>query len=239
MMMAGHNKWSKVKHIKAKQDAIKGKAFTKAIKDITTAARAGGGDPETNAALRLAIDRAKAVSMPQSNIQRAIDKATGNLQGVHYDEITYEGYGPGGVAIMVECMTDNKNRTVASVRHAFSKNGGSMGESGCVAWMFDKKGIITVTKSDKDDEIMEVAMDNGASDIKEFDDFLLFECEPADFNDLLKAIEETGAQIQESSIELVANNEVDVDDETAAKVEKLIDVLEEDDDIQNVYHNMS
>ena len=237
--MAGHNKWSKVKHIKAKQDAIKGKAFTKAIKDITTAARAGGGDPETNAALRLAIDRAKAVSMPQSNIQRAIDKATGNLQGVHYDEITYEGYGPGGVAIMVECMTDNKNRTVASVRHAFSKNGGSMGESGCVAWMFDKKGIITVAKSDKDDEIMEIAMDNGASDIKEFDDFLLFECEPSDFNDLLKAIEDSGASIQESSIELVANNEVDVNDEIAAKVEKLIDILEDDDDVQNVYHNMS
>jgi len=237
--MAGHNKWSKVKHIKAKQDAIKGKAFTKAIKDITTAARAGGGDLDSNAALRLAVERAKAVSMPQSNIQRAIDKATGNLQGVHYDEITYEGYGPGGVAIMVECMTDNKNRTVASVRHAFSKNGGSMGESGCVAWMFDKKGIITVEKSDKDDEIMEIAMDNGASDIKEFDDFLLFECEPSDFNELLKAIEESGAKIQESSIELVANNEVDVDDETAAKVEKLIDVLEDDDDVQNVYHNMS
>ena len=237
--MAGHNKWSKVKHIKAKQDAIKGKAFTKAIKDITTAARAGGGDPETNAALRLAIDRAKAVSMPQSNIQRAIDKATGNLQGVHYDEITYEGYGPGGVAIMVECMTDNKNRTVASVRHAFSKNGGSMGESGCVAWMFDKKGIITVPKSDRDDEIMEIAMDNGANEIKEFDDFLLFECEPSDFNELLKAIEESGANIQESSIELVANNEVDVNDEIAAKVEKLIEVLEENDDVQNVYHNMS
>ncbi len=237
--MAGHNKWSKVKHIKAKQDAIKGKAFTKAIKDITTAARAGGGDPESNAALRLAIERAKAVSMPASNIQRAIDKATGNLQGVHYDEITYEGYGPGGVAIMVECMTDNKNRTVASVRHAFSKNGGSMGESGCVAWMFDKKGIITVTKSDKDDEIMEIAMDNGASDIKEFDDFLLFECEPSDFNELLKAIEESGATIQESSIELVANNEVDVDDDVASKVERLIDVLEENDDVQNVYHNMS
>jgi YebC/PmpR family DNA-binding regulatory protein len=237
--MAGHNKWSKVKHIKAKQDAIKGKAFTKAIKDITTAARAGGGDLDSNAALRLAVERAKSVSMPQSNIQRAIDKATGNLQGVHYDEITYEGYGPGGVAIMVECMTDNKNRTVASVRHAFSKNGGSMGESGCVAWMFDKKGIITVEKSDKDDEIMEVAMDNGASDIKEFDEFLLFECEPSDFNELLKAIEKTGAKIQESSIELVANNEVDVDDETAAKVEKLIDILEDDDDIQNVYHNMS
>jgi len=237
--MAGHNKWSKVKHIKAKQDAIKGKAFTKAIKDITTAARAGGGDIETNAALRIAVERAKAVSMPQSNIQRAIDKATGNLQGVHYDEITYEGYGPGGVAIMVECMTDNKNRTVATVRHAFSKNGGSMGESGCVAWMFDKKGIITVARSDKDEEIMEVAMDNGASDIKEFDDFLLFESDPSDFNDLLKAIEEQDVEILESSIELVANNEVDVDDETAAKVERLIDVLEEDDDIQNVYHNMS
>ncbi len=237
--MAGHNKWSKVKHIKAKQDAIKGKAFTKAIKDITTAARAGGGDIETNAALRIAVERAKAVSMPQSNIQRAIDKATGNLQGVHYDEITYEGYGPGGVAIMVECMTDNKNRTVATVRHAFSKNGGSMGESGCVAWMFDKKGIITVARSDKDEDIMEVAMDNGASDIKEFDDFLLFESDPSDFNDLLKAIEEQDVEILESSIELVANNEVDVDDETAAKVEKLIDVLEEDDDVQNVYHNMS
>ncbi len=237
--MSGHNKWSKIKHVKAKQDAIKGKVFTKAIKDIATAARAGGGDLDSNAALRLAVERAKAVSMPQSNIQRAIDKATGNLQGVHYDEITYEGYGPSGVAIMVECMTDNKNRTVASVRHAFSKNGGSMGESGCVAWMFDKKGIITVAKSDKDEEIMEIAMDNGASDIKEFDDFLLFECEPSDFNELLKAIEDSGADIQESSIELVANNEVDVDDETAIKVEKLIDVLEDDDDVQNVYHNMS
>ncbi|NPA74088.1 MAG: YebC/PmpR family DNA-binding transcriptional regulator [Epsilonproteobacteria bacterium] len=237
--MAGHNKWSKVKHIKAKQDAIKGKAFTKAIKDITTAARAGGGDINTNAALRLAVDRAKAVSMPQSNIQRAIDKATGNLQGVHYDEITYEGYGPGGVAIMVECMTDNKNRTVATVRHAFSKNGGSMGESGCVAWMFDKKGIITVERSDKDDEVMEVAMDNGASDIKEFDDFILLESEPADFNDLLQAVEKLDVKIMDSSVELVANNEIDVDDETAAKVEKLIEKLEEDDDVQNVYHNMS
>ncbi len=237
--MSGHNKWSKIKHVKAKQDAIKGKVFTKAIKDITTAARAGGGDLETNAALRLAVERAKAVSMPASNIQRAIDKATGNLQGVHYDEITYEGYGPNGVAIMVECMTDNKNRTVASIRHAFSKNGGSMGESGCVAWMFDKKGIITVQKSDKDDEIMEIAMENGANDIKEFDDFILFESDPNDFNLLLKAIEQSGATILDSSVELVANNEVDVEDDVAEKVEKLIDILEEDEDVQNVYHNMS
>ncbi len=237
--MSGHNKWSKIKHVKAKQDAIKGKVFTKAIKDITTAARAGGGDLDSNAALRLAVDRAKAVSMPQNNIQRAIDKATGNLQGVHYDEITYEGYGPNGVAIMVECMTDNKNRTVASIRHAFSKNGGSMGESGCVAWMFDKKGIITVERSDKDDEVMEIAMDSGASDIKEFDDFILLESEPSDFNELLQAVEKLDVNIMDSSVELVANNEVDVEDDIAEKVEKLIEVLEEDDDVQNVYHNMS
>ncbi len=237
--MSGHNKWSKIKHVKAKQDAIKGKVFTKAIKDITTAARAGGGDLDSNASLRLAVERAKAVSMPQGNIQRAIDKATGNLQGVHYDEITYEGYGPNGVAIMVECMTDNKNRTVASIRHAFSKNGGSMGESGCVAWMFDKKGIITVERSEKDDEVMEVAMDNGASDIKEFDDFILLESDPADFNELLQAVEKLDVNIMDSSVELVANNEVDVDDDVAQKVERLIEVLEEDDDVQNVYHNMS
>jgi len=237
--MSGHNKWSKIKHVKAKQDAIKGKTFTKAIKDISTAARSGGGDIEANAALRLAVERAKAVSMPASNIQRAIDKATGNLQGVHYDEITYEGYGPNGVAIMVECMTDNKNRTVASIRHAFSKNSGSMGESGCVAWMFDKKGIITIEKSNLDDEIMEIAMDNGASDIKEFDDFILLESEPGDFNELLQAIEKLDVNILESSVGLVANNEVDVEDEVALKVERLIDVLEENDDVENVYHNMS
>ncbi|NPA81578.1 MAG: YebC/PmpR family DNA-binding transcriptional regulator [Epsilonproteobacteria bacterium] len=236
--MAGHNKWSKVKHIKAKEDAKKGKLFTKAVKDIISAAKAGGGNPDTNAALRLAIERAKAVSMPQSNIQRAIDKATGNLQGVHYDEITYEGYGPGGVAVMVECLTDNKNRTVASVRHAFSKNGGSLGESGCVSWMFEKKGVISVPRSEKDEEVMEVAMDNGATDILEFDEVLVIESEPADFDELLKAIEKTGVEILESSVGLVATNEIDVDDQTAEKVEKLIDMLEEIDDVQNVYHNM-
>ena len=236
--MAGHNKWSKVKHIKAKEDAKKGKLFTKAVKDITSAARAGGGNPDTNAALRLAIERAKAVSMPQNNIQRAIDKATGNLQGVHYDEIIYEGYGSGGVAVMVECLTDNKNRTVAEIRHAFSKNSGSLGESGCVAWMFEKKGIITVAKSDKDDEVMETAMDNNALDIFEYDEVIVIETAPENFENLLKAIEALGVKILESSQELVATNEIDVDDKTATKVERLIDMLEESDDIQNVYHNM-
>ncbi|WP_456451741.1 YebC/PmpR family DNA-binding transcriptional regulator [Hydrogenimonas sp.] len=237
--MAGHNKWSKVKHIKAKEDAKKGKLFTKAVRDITVAAKQGGGDPATNAALRLAIERARAVSMPMDNIQRAIDKATGNLKGANYEEVTYEGYGPGGVAIMVETMTDNRNRTVASVRHAFSKMGGSLGTSGSVAWMFEKKGIITVPRGEKDDEVMEAALEGGASDIKEFDEVLVIETEPADFDAVLQAVEATGVEILESSVGLVATNTIDVDDETAAKVEKLIDMLEEDDDVQSVTHNMA
>jgi len=236
--MAGHNKWSKVKHIKAKEDAKKGKLFTKAVRDIMTAVRDGGSNPDTNAALRLAIERAKAISMPQDNIKRAIDKASGNLPGVKYEEIVYEGYGPGGVAIMVEALTDNKNRTVASIRHAFSKMGGSLGTSGSVSWMFDKNGIITIQRSNKDDDVMEVALENGASDILEFDEVLVIKSDPASFNRLLQAVEKIGVDILESSVGLVANNEVEVDDEIAKKVEKLIEMLEENDDIQNVYHNM-
>ncbi len=238
--MAGHNKWSKVKHIKAKEDAKKGKAFTKAVKDITIAAREGGGDPDTNAALRLAVDKAKAVSMPAKNIQRAIDKATGNLEGVNMENITYEGYGPNGVAIMVECMTENRNRTVAEVRLAFSKNGGSLGENGSVGWMFDKKGVIVVDKSDKDEEVMDLAMENGATDIKdEYEGIIVIESEPSEFNELLGAIEKTGVAIEESKVDMVPSNEVDVDDETAEKVEKIIDMLEDCDDVQRVTHNMA
>ena len=237
--MAGHNKWSKVKHVKAKQVAIKGKLFTKAVKDITLSARNGGGDPEKNAALRLAIEKAKEVSMPQSNIQRAIDKATGNLEGVVYEEITYEGYGPNGVAIMVDAMTDNRNRTVANIRYAFNKNGGTLGTSGSVAWMFEKKGIISVNRDEREEEILEVAMEYGAEDIKEFDEVLVIESSPEDFNTLLEAISGLGVDILESNVDYIATNEVDVDDETAEKVEKLIDALEEDDDVQNVIHNMA
>jgi len=237
--MAGHNKWSKVKHIKAKQDAIKGKLFTKAVRDIMVAAKNGGGDPEQNAALRLAIEKAKEVSMPQANIQRAIDKATGNLEGVVYEEITYEGYGPGGVAIMVEVMTDNRNRTVANVRHAFTKNGGNLGTSGSVSWMFEKKGIISVSRDEREEEVMEVAMENGADDIKEFEEVLVIESSPEDFNQLLESISGLGVNILESNIDYIATNEIDVDDETAEKVEKLIETLEDDDDVQNVIHNMA
>ena len=238
--MAGHNKWSKVKHIKAKEDAKKSKIFTKHVRAIMTAARQGGGNPDTNAALRLAIERAKADSMPMQNIQRAIDKATGNLDGVTLSEVSYEGYGPGGVAIMVECLTDNKNRTVAEIRHAFKKAGGSLGTSGSVAWMFEKKGVIVVNRSDKDDEVMEVAIEAGAEDIKELDEVLVIESSPEDFNNVLEAVNNiNGIEILESNVQLVATNESDVDDETAEKVEKLIEALEELDDVQNVIHNMA
>jgi len=238
--MAGHNKWSKVKHIKAKEDAKKSKIFTKHVRAIMTAARQGGGNPDNNPALRLAIDRAKADSMPMSNIQRAIDKATGNLEGVTLSEVTYEGYGPGGVAIMVECLTDNKNRTVAEIRHAFKKAGGSLGTSGSVAWMFEKKGIIVVNRSDKDDEVMESAIEAGAEDIKELDEVLVIETAPEDFNAVLEAVNGIdGIEIIESNIQLTATNESEVDDETAEKVERLIEVLEEIDDVQNVIHNMA
>ena len=238
--MAGHNKWSKVKHIKAKEDAKKSKIFTKHVRAIMTAARQGGGNPDTNAALRLAIERAKADSMPMNNIQRAIDKATGNLDGVTLSEVSYEGYGPGGVAIMVECLTDNKNRTVAEIRHAFKKAGGSLGTSGSVAWMFEKKGVIVVNRSDKDDEVIEVAIEAGAEDIKELDEVLVIESTPEDFNNVLEAVNNIdGIEIIESNVQLVATNESEVDDETAEKVEKLIEVLEELDDVQNVIHNMA
>ncbi len=238
--MAGHNKWSKVKHIKAKEDAKKSKIFTKHVRAIMTAARQGGGNPDNNPALRLAIDRAKADSMPMQNIQRAIDKATGNLDGVVLSEVTYEGYGPGGVAIMVECLTDNKNRTVAEIRHAFKKAGGSLGTSGSVAWMFEKKGIIVVTRSNKDDEVMESAIEAGAEDIKEMDEVLVIETAPEDFNAVLEVVNAIdGIEILESNIQLTATNLSEVDDETAEKVERLIEVLEELDDVQNVIHNMA
>ena len=238
--MAGHNKWSKVKHIKAKEDAKKSKIFTKHVRAIMTAARQGGGNPDNNPALRLAIERAKADSMPMSNIQRAIDKATGNLEGVTLEEVVYEGYGPGGVAIMVECLTDNKNRTVAEIRHAFRKAGGNLGTSGSVSWMFEKKGIIVVNRSEKDEEVEERAIDAGAEDIKELDEVLVIESAPEDFNSVLEAVNSIdGVEIIESNIQLVATNESDVDDETAQKVERLIEMLEDIDDVQNVIHNMA
>jgi len=236
--MAGHNKWSKIKRQKGVEDAKRGAVFTKVIKQITTAAKQGGGDIDGNPALRVAVAKAKEVSMPQDNIKRAIDKATGNLDGVNYEEILYEAYGPNGVAIMIETMTDNRNRTVANIREILNKNGGSLGESGCVNWMFEKKGIITIQRGSLDDELMEVAMENGAEDIVEYDEALIFECNPTDFNSLLGEIDKLDVKILESNIDLIASNEIELGEDDALKIESLVEKLENDDDVQSVFTNM-
>jgi YebC/PmpR family DNA-binding regulatory protein len=236
--MSGHSKWSTIKRKKAAVDAKRGKLFTKLIKEITIAARQGGGDPDANPRLRLAVDNAKSANMPADNIDRAIKKATGELEGVNYTEIKYEGYGPGGVAILIESMTDNKNRTVADVRHLLSKHGGSLGESGSVAWMFDRKGIITLPAQGKtEDEIMEIVLEAGAEDLQFEDDYFEITTELDTFENVRKALMETGLQIENASLQWVAKNTVEVSGETAEKLEKLIDSLEDNDDVQNVFTN--
>ncbi len=236
--MSGHSKWSTIKRKKAAVDAKRGKLFTKLIKEITIAARQGGGDPDANPRLRLAVDNAKSANMPADNIDRAIKKATGELEGVSYTEINYEGYGPGGVAILIESMTDNKNRTVADVRHLLSKHGGSLGESGSVAWMFDRKGIITLPAQGKtEDEIMEIVLEAGAEDLQFDDDFFEITTELDTFEDVRKALMDAGLQMENASLQWVAKNTVEVSGETAEKLEKLIDSLEDNDDVQNVFTN--
>ncbi len=236
--MSGHSKWSTIKRKKAALDAKRGKLFTKLIKEITIAARQGGGDPAGNPRLRLAIDNAKAANMPMDNIERAIKKATGELEGVVYTELTYEGYGPGGVAILVEAATDNKNRTVAEVRHLFNKHGGSLGETGSVAWMFDKKGIITFpTQGKTEDDIMEIVLDAGADDISEEEGYFEVTTEVENFEPVRRALVDAGIEIENASLQWIAKNTVDVSGETAEKVMKLIDALEDNDDVQNVYSN--
>ena len=236
--MSGHSKWSTIKRKKAAVDAKRGKLFTKLIKEITIAARQGGGDPEANPRLRLAIDNAKSANMPAENIERAIKKATGELEGVEYTELTYEGYGPGGVALFIEAMTDNKNRTVAEVRHLLNKHGGSLGENGSVAWMFDRKGIITLPKQGKtEDDIMEIALDAGAEDIQTEEDFFEVTTDLETFEAVRKALVDAGLDIENASLQWVAKNTVEVSGETAEKLEKLIDALEDNDDVQNVYTN--
>lgn len=236
--MSGHSKWATIKRKKAVIDAKRGKIFTKLIKEITIAARHGGGDPAGNPRLRLAVDNAKSQNMPQDNIDRAIKKATGELEGVTYHELTYEGYGPAGVAILVEVATDNKNRTVAEVRHLFSKNGGSLGESGSVAWMFDRKGIITLPKQNKsEDEIMELIIEAGADDLQTEEEFFEVSTSIESFEPVRKAITEKGLEIENASLQWVAKNLIEVNGEDAEKVMKLIESLEDCDDVQNVFSN--
>ncbi len=236
--MSGHSKWATIKRKKAVIDAKRGKIFTKLIKEITIAARHGGGDPAGNPRLRLAIDNAKSQNMPQDNIDRAIKKATGELEGVTYHELTYEGYGPAGVAILVEVATDNKNRTVAEVRHIFSKNGGSLGEGGSVAWMFDRKGIISLPKQNKsEDEIMELIIEAGVDDLQTEQEFFEVSTSVEAFEPVRKALTEKGLEIENASLQWVAKNLIEVKGEDAEKVMKLIESLEDCDDVQNVYSN--
>ena len=237
--MSGHSKWSTIKRKKGAIDAKRGKIFTRLIKEITVAARMGGGDPDANPRLRSAILSAKTENMPKDNIDRAIKKGTGELEGAVYEEITYEGYGPGGVAILVECMTDNKNRSVADIRHYFSKSGGNLGEFGCVSWMFAKKGTILVDKeSIGEEELMDMALDAGAEDVVEEDSTYQVVTLPEDFVTVREAMEEAGVKYVEASVSMVPKTIVEITDEkTARQVLKLLESLEEHDDVQNVYAN--
>ena len=237
--MSGHSKWSTIKRKKGAVDAKRGKIFTRLIKEITVAARMGGGDPDGNPRLRAAIASAKTENMPKDNIERAIKKGTGELEGAVYEEITYEGYGPGGVAILVDCMTDNKNRTVADIRHYFSKSGGNLGESGCVSWMFTKKGTILVDKEDiNEEELMEKALEAGAEDVVEEDNVFQVVTSPDDFEDVREALEADGVKFIEAAVAMVPQNTVDITDEkTAGQILTLLERLEDHDDVQNVYAN--
>jgi len=237
--VSGHSKWSTIKRKKGAVDAKRGKIFTRLIKEITVAARMGGGDTDGNPRLRAAIASAKTENMPKDNIERAIKKGTGELEGAIYEEITYEGYGPGGVAILVDCMTDNKNRTVADIRHFFSKSGGNLGESGCVSWMFTKKGTILVDKETiKEEELMEKALEAGADDVVEEDNVFQVETSPDDFEDVREALEADGVTFIEATVAMVPQNTVDITDEkTARQILTLLERLEDHDDVQNVYAN--
>ncbi len=236
--MAGHNKWSKIKRKKGVNDAKRGALFTKLIREITVAARDGGGEPDYNARLRLAVDTARAASMPAENIERAIKKGTGELDGVNYEEVAYEGYGPGGVALFIECLTDNTNRTVAAVRHALTKYDGSLGTDGSVAWQFDRKGQIVIDAGQYDeDSLFEVAIEAGAEDVIADEDEFILTTEASDFVSVQNGIKEAG--IKPTSVELtrIAKNEVAVTGRDAEKMLKLLEMLEELDDVQKVHSN--
>lgn len=236
--MAGHSKWSKIKRKKAVNDAKRGAQFTKLIREITVAAREGGGTPDFNPRLRLAVDTAKAASMPSDNIDRAIKKGTGELEGVRYEEVAYEGYGPGGVAIYIECLTDNQNRTVADIRHILKKNFGSLGTSGSVAWQFERKGQIVVDAAAYDEEqVFEAAIEAGAEDVSSEGDEFVITTEAVSFHEVQAAMKAAGIEPSSSELEMIAQNEVGLEGTDAEKLLRLLEALEESDDIQKVYSN--
>jgi YebC/PmpR family DNA-binding regulatory protein len=236
--MAGHSKWANIQHRKGRQDEKRGKAWTRVIREIMVAARLGGGDPAANPRLRLAVDKAKAVNLPADTVKRNIDKATGNLEGVSYEEIRYEGYGIGGAAIIVDTMTDNRVRTVAEVRHAFSKYGGNLGTEGSVAFQFKHVGQFVFAPGASEDKVMDVALEAGAEDVVTDEDGAIeVLCAPADFEGVREALEAAGLKPDVAEVTMRAENNIDLSEEDSAKMQKLLDVIEDLDDVQNVYHN--
>lgn len=235
--MSGHSKWATIKHKKGATDAKRGKIFTRLIKEITMAARAGG-DPDGNPRLRGAIAAAKAENMPADNIKRAIQRGTGEIEGAAYEEITFEGYGPGGVAVIVEATTDNRNRTVSEVRHAFSKNGGNLGESNSVSWMFHKKGLISVAKADASEEkLMDLVLEAGGDDIRDEGDVWEIVTEPTAFEAVAAAIKGADIETQMAEISMLATTYTKLEGSAAAQMVRLLEALEDQDDVQNVYSN--
>ena len=236
--MAGHSKWANIQHRKGRQDEKRGKAWTRVIREIMVAARLGGGDPSANPRLRLAIEKAKAVNLPVDTVKRNIDKATGNLEGVSYEEIRYEGYGIGGAAIIVDCMTDNRVRTVAEVRHAFSKYGGNLGTEGSVAFQFKHCGQLVFAPGTSEDAVMEVALDAGADDVIADDDGALEVLTPPPAFEAVKAaLEAKGFKPEVAEVTMRAENSVELSGDDAARMQKLLDVIEDLDDVQDVFHN--
>jgi YebC/PmpR family DNA-binding regulatory protein len=242
--MSGHSKWANIKHKKARSDEKRGKEFTKIAKEITIAVRTGGGgDPEGNSKLKLAIQKAKAINMPNENITRAIKKGTGEMESEAIEEILYEGYAPGGVAIMLNIATDNRNRTASEIRHLFSKNNGNLGESGCVAWMFKRAGFMSISKEElamDEEELMLAALDLGADDVREEEESFEIITSPESFMEVKEGLESQGIKLEDADIVMLPENTVEINDvDTAAKIIKLVDLLEDHDDVQNVYTNMS
>ena len=237
--MAGHSKWANIKHRKGRQDAKRGKIFSVLIRELTVAAKLGGGVPDDNPRLRTAVDKALAANMTKDTIERAIQRGAGGLEGENLEEVSFEGYGPGGIAIMVESMTDNNNRTVAEVRHAFTKSGGNLGTNGSVSYLFEKKGIITTSSKNNADEVMEISIEAGAEDIEiNEDESITVSSAPEDFENIKKALSDKEIKIDDSEISLVPETTVQADLDTSLKVFKLLEMLEDLDDTQNVTSNI-
>lgn len=237
--MSGHSKWANIKYKKGKADALRGKITTKISREITIAVRMGGADPTGNMKLKLALSKAKANNIPKDNIQRAIQKGAGALEGQSFEEITYEGYGPAGVAMMVSCLTDNRNRTAADVRHVFSKYGGNLGATGCVGYMFQQKGVFAVSKETgvEEDDLMMVALEAGAEDIKNEEEGFEIVTTPDTFDDVEKALADAGIEVEMAEITMIPDTMAELSAEDAERVQKMLDVLEDLDDVQDVYHN--